>query len=105
MENKYKKYFDAHKDVNEFHFTSDGLAFFDKGKAQGHQKELNGKPSMVKSIKRPKAKKENPNQDRIEELTELLEEKRNQLLDLEGEDKEALEEEILELEVELENLK
>lgn len=35
-----KQYFDTHKETNEFHFTSDGQAFFKENNALDHAKAL-----------------------------------------------------------------
>ncbi len=43
-----KKYFDAYPNINQFHFTSDGLAFTKKEIAESHQKTL--RKGMVETV-------------------------------------------------------
>lgn len=108
MKANHKKYFDCHPDVNVFHFTTDGLAFREKGKAASHQKDLTGKPEQVETVKRgEKVEKPEPSkEEKLKTLNEELDKLNTALADAKDKkEKEELEEKIVKVEVEIENLK
>lgn len=105
MEEKHKKYFDAHPKTNEFHFTTDGLAFFDINRAIDHQKSLDGKPGSVKSMKRPNEGMNKDNSSEIQELQAQIRLKQEALLDANDTEKEEIELEIEYLQEKLNTLK
>ena len=111
MKANHKKYFDCHPKVKEFHFTTDGLAFKNKGNAESHQKTLTGKITGVETVKRnEKVEKEEDvekefSEMNLEELSALLTKAQQDLAEVESKkDEEALELKIVELEVAIENI-
>jgi hypothetical protein len=110
MKANHKNYFDCHPDVNTFFFTTDGLAFRNKGVASGHQRSLTGKTADVETVKREVPKKVKDEKDeKAEKLKavqdELAKAKEDILNEEDEKKKEALELRIVKLEVEIENLK
>jgi hypothetical protein len=113
MKPGHKKYFDSYPKVDEFHFTTDGLAFTDKEKAEKHQEHL--KKGKIETVKRNEKIEEPENSEKAEK--KLSEMNREELLAFlsqtqqdfdkatKKKDKDALELRILEIEESIEKLK
>jgi hypothetical protein len=88
MEKRIKQYFDTHKDIDVFYFTSDGLAFTDKDVAKEHQRSVNGNNSIkgLTTERREKDKKSSSSDKDLVKLQEELQAEQAKCLDLDGEE-------------------
>ncbi|WP_053404994.1 hypothetical protein [Persicobacter sp. CCB-QB2] len=106
MNDKQKKYFEAHPTVKKFYFTSDGMAFQRENPAIQHQKNID-KKKEIQTVKRPQEAKglTAAQKGQQTKLTKKLEELRASLLDAPGQqERDAIQEQINETEQKLENL-
>lgn len=101
----YQKYFEAFPKEKVIYFTTDGMAFINKNKADNHQMSITGKRADIRKQERNTAKINKADELRKEELEKQLEESQNKLLDTtDANEKALLDEAVRELKVELEKL-